>query len=107
MRALRGKGKMSGQGKKLIDQKFSIRDVAHQANLIPKTIKELKGAGIKMPMGSSPYSKPPLTPKNIDNGIVYRGHSKPKTIGGGLKRLVKGSAEAKAWGEKMRALRKK
>ena len=58
-----------------------------------------------MPMGSSPYSKPPPTPKNIDNGIVFRGN-KPRPIGGGLK-LVKGSAEAKAWGEKMRALRKK
>ena len=43
MRALRGKGLMAGRGKKLIDQKFSIRDVAHQANLIPKTLKELKG----------------------------------------------------------------
>ena len=30
----------------------------------------------------------------------------PHPIGGGLK-LVKGSAEAKAWGERMRALRNK
>ena len=49
MRALRGKGKMSGQGKKLIDQKFSIRDVAHQVNLVPKAIKDLKGSGMRMP----------------------------------------------------------
>ena len=59
MRALRGKGLMSGSGKKLIDQKFSIRDIAHQANLIPKTIRELKGAGIRMPMGSNPKTYSP------------------------------------------------
>ena len=100
MRALRGKGKMSGQGKKLIDQKFSIRDVAHQVNQIPKTIKDLKGSGMRMP------PRPEKSPAPYgDWAGQYK--NKTKTIGGGLKRLVKGSAEAKAWGEKMRALRKK
>ena len=65
MGALRGKGKMSGQGKKLIDQKFSIRDVAHQVNLVPKTIKDLKGSGMRMP--------PTPPPREINNGIVFRG----------------------------------
>ena len=39
---------MSGEGKKVIDQKFSIRDIAHQVNQIPKTIKDLKGSGMRM-----------------------------------------------------------
>ena len=102
MRALRGKGKglMAGRGKKLIDQKFSIRDVAHQANLIPKTIKKLKDAGIRLPTGADPRSRTTRSVKETKP-------STPIPIGGGLtKRFVKGSDDAKQHMAKIRAMRK-
>ena len=100
MRALRGKGLMAGRGKNLIDQRFSIRDVAHQANLIPDTIKELKGAGIRLPIGADPRSRTPRSVKETEP-------STPIPIGGGLKkRFVKGSEEARQHMAKIRAMRK-
>lgn len=102
---------MCGQGL-LIDKKFSVRDVYNASKSVPKTInknvkslkegkkQDMEGGMIRAPMGSSQSSRPPKTPKVINNGIRMEGGK----LG---PRPAKGSPEMKEWMAKLRGMKKK
>jgi len=80
-----------------LNQKFSIREVAHAVNQVPKLAQELKGAGVSV-----------LDRKFSIHDIAHAANQVPKLArelkGAGL---MKGSPEMREKMRKLREMRKK